>query len=127
MNIIFQIDESALAGLKSGALGIGGALDEATQKIADMLVTASQSNMNWKNPTGALEASMTQQGGSGYREVGSELPYSRRREFGFSGRTDSIGRFYANDPGKPYLGKAIEDNAGQIIQMLTASLDALFP
>ncbi len=35
--------------------------------------------------------------------VGHEVPYARRREFGFSGMTDALGRFYPNDPGAMYL------------------------
>jgi hypothetical protein len=42
-------------------------------------------------------------------EVGviSAVPYGQRREKGFSGMTDSLGRYYANDPGSFYLRNAL--------------------
>lgn len=35
--------------------------------------------------------------------VGVQVPYARRRELGFSGMTDRLGRYYAQDPGAFYL------------------------
>lgn len=47
----------------------------------------------------------------------SNVPYARRREFGFDGRTDSLGRFYPLDPKDSakrshmfYLRRALEDS-----------------
>ncbi len=43
-------------------------------------------------------------------EVGviSAVRYGRRRELGFSGMTDRLGRFYPNDPGAFYLRDALQ-------------------
>lgn len=49
-------------------------------------------------------------------EVVSDLPYSRRREYGFSGMTDSLGRYFANDPGRFYMTDALAGNAAEIEQ-----------
>lgn len=46
----------------------------------------------------------------GYVGVTRSVPYARRREFGFSGMTDSLGRFYPNDPGQFYLRDALSAN-----------------
>jgi hypothetical protein len=35
-------------------------------------------------------------------------PYAWRREAGFSGMTDSLGRHYTNDPGIRYMGSAFD-------------------
>lgn len=47
----------------------------------------------------------------------ASVPYARRREFGFDGRTDSLGRYYPLDPKDPakrtkmhYLQRALEDS-----------------
>lgn len=42
--------------------------------------------------------------------VGQQVPYARRREFGFNGMTDALGRTYTNDPGFFYLRDALEDS-----------------
>lgn len=80
----------------------------------------------FKNPTGALAGSFTMAETSRSIEVGSDLPYSRRREFGFTDRTDSLGRTYHNDPGQIYLMDAITDAYPYIGQRMVMGLSALF-
>ena len=60
------------------------------------------------NPTGALADSLERQMFS-YDEghLATNMPYARRREWGFSGMTDSLGRYYPNDPGIGYMEAAI--------------------
>jgi hypothetical protein len=43
--------------------------------------------------------------------------HGRRREYGFTGMTDSLGRFYPYDPAKPYLAPAMEQE-GPIVEKL---------
>lgn len=38
--------------------------------------------------------------------VTNDAPYSQRRNYGFSGRTDALGRYYPNDPGAYYMTDA---------------------
>lgn len=58
----------------------------------------------FKNPMGQLEDSLQKQMLTPYvGEMGSPLPYSARRNWGFSGMTDSLGRYYASDPGIEYM------------------------
>lgn len=50
-------------------------------------------------------------------------PYGRRREKGFSGMTDSLGRFYPHDPAKPYLGHAMEQEGAMIEGLMTDAVN----
>lgn len=68
------------------------------------------------NPTGPLEESLMEQMTSPYEGwMGADSPYGRRRDWGFSGMTDSLGRYYPNDPGIYYLEHAIDDMTPEII------------
>jgi len=93
----------------------------AMSQIGDIIVQAAVAN-TWavfEAPTGALADSIRAiLDGPMAVEVGSDSPYAARREFGFSGQTDSRGRFYANDPAKPYLTPALEQNSDQILQVM---------
>jgi hypothetical protein len=64
------------------------------------------------NPeAGTLETNFTQDveetgnGVKGY--LINDSPYAWRREQGFSGKTDSLGRFYPNDPGIAYMANTV--------------------
>lgn len=54
--------------------------------------------------------------------VGSALPYARRREYGFSGQTDVLGRYYPNDPGIAYLSHAVADHLDEYQALFEQSL-----
>lgn len=97
--------------------GFGALLDpEIIAALAwsgELVVTTAQAN-TWRvfaNPTGQLADSISFRMASPMEaEVGVGVPYGRRREYGFSGMTDALGRFYPYDPGKPYLGPALEED-----------------
>lgn len=77
------------------------------------VVTESKrvASTSFKNPTGTLMRGITGHVVNpwlGVAGVGKEIPYARRREFGFTGKTDSLGRFYAYDPGAFYMHKGLE-------------------
>jgi len=79
--------------------------------------------MEWKNPSGKLEGSFSFRG----NEVGSDLPYARRREFGFSGKTDSRGRLYTEDPGGFYMEKTLGNlSEDEVTQGFVDQLKLLF-
>jgi hypothetical protein len=94
-------------------------------KIGDLLVEEAQEN-TWKafaDPTGDLADSIQSFLVPPWEvEIGVGVPYGRRREYGFSGMTDSLGRYYANDPAKPYLRPALEASQGKIAEMLDAAV-----
>lgn len=54
----------------------------------------------------------------------TDLPYSWRREEGFSGKTDSLGRYYANDPGTHYMRKSLSRNKSIIKAAFTSEVQA---
>lgn len=80
----------------------------------------------FKNPTGRLASSFRETTLAGGVEVGSDLPYARRREFGFSGMTDSLGRYYADDPGYFYVQRAISEEKDLIVQYYNVAMQDLF-
>jgi hypothetical protein len=89
-------------------------LDAVLQLSLNRLKSSAQSNMRirFKNPTGALEDNtdiniFSHELPVVSGEVANDFPYSFRREYGFSGMTDSRGRFYQEDPGVFYMGSAL--------------------
>lgn len=89
-------------------------VDAAEQLSLNHLKSSVQSNMRtrFKNPTGALEDNTDINVFSHELpvisgEVANDFPYAFRREYGFSGMTDSLGRFYPEDPGVFYMGSAL--------------------
>lgn len=84
-------------------------LATATEQAGGKIAEYGIDNMHWKEPTGALEGSIAVVLQDAYNaQIGSDLPYALRREFGFSG-TDAIGRVIKNDPGAFFMTLAIED------------------
>lgn len=59
-------------------------------------------------------------------EVGvtNVVPYAQRRERGFSGMTDSLGRFYPSDPGSFYLQRGLEASRPFIAAAFSAATAA---
>jgi hypothetical protein len=129
MDFRASLDASSLAELVRLA-GFAGLLDlevqQALTQVGILLVGAAQAN-TWQvfdNPTGALADSIYFYVISPSEiAVAVGVPYGRRRELGFSGMTDSLGRFYANDPAKPYLQPAVDDNTANIEALMAVAVD----
>lgn len=51
------------------------------------------------------------------------VPYGRRREKGFSGMTDALGRFYANDPARPYLQPAVDQHQQEVSEIIEMAVN----
>ncbi len=96
-------------------------METAMQQIGDLIVQAAQAN-TWAvfdNPTGALADSIRAIfDGPLAVEVGSDLPYARRREYGGGGLLDSRGR-QMDDPARPYLEPALTENEDQIMLLMS--------
>ena len=98
-------------------MGMGVLLDAeivaALKWSADLVVTTAQTN-TWtafQHPTGATADSIYPWVASPSEvEVFVGVPYGRRLEYGFSGMTDSLGRFFPYWPAEPYLGPALEED-----------------
>lgn len=94
----------------------------AMNEAGSLLIASIQGHMHWKNPTGALFDSIQRVNDSPYEiEIGSALPYIKRREFGFSQMVDSLGRFYPYDPGAFFMLGAYNDDGAQISAMIEAA------
>lgn len=110
--------------------GMGVLLAEETQvalkEVAELLAEKAQAK-TWEvfaNPAGELAGTIVADTSSPYEAqvvVGS--PYGRRREKGFSGMTDSLGRFYPYDPAKPYLEPTLEENEQAAMLIVEAATD----
>lgn len=84
----------------------------AAEAVGKVIVGMIPSETDWKNGTGTLDSSFTMTPRPYGAEVGSDLPYARRREFSFKG-PDSLGRMFPNDPAAYYLKKTLQDLPSQ--------------
>ena len=91
-------------------LGAGEATLAALQRESVDYMDAT-----FHNPTGQLADSLEPQMFSPWEgQLATNMPYGRRREWGFSGMTDSLGRFYPDDPGIEYFEHSIEVKTDEI-------------
>jgi hypothetical protein len=91
-----------------------------------LLVAAAQAK-TWEvfaNPTGRLASTIYFYVISP-KEVALAVgsPYGRRREKGFSGMTDALGRFYPYDPAKPYLEPTMQEQGPAVLQLMETATD----
>jgi len=131
MNFWMALDEASLrkiAVLMGAETRLVTETESALDDISGAITREIPNQMHWKHSNGALADSFGRVKRASYRAVGSDLPYSRRREEGFSGRTDSLGRTYRNDPGAFYLQRAIKVVDAQVAARLVQAADrAFFP
>lgn len=110
MQMSMELDSGSLeqiAHLMGARARFDAEVEIADRDVAKKIVQEIPRQMHWKSGNGRLAGSFSVTGSNGRYSAGSDLPYSRRREEGFSGRTDSRGRRYTNDPGAFYLKAAI--------------------
>lgn len=100
---------------------VQGAMKEA----GELLATTAEA-ITWQvfaHPTGKLAGTIHSFVDSPYEvQTGTDSPYGRRRERGFSGMRDSIGRFYPEDPAKPYLQPALLQKQQDISRLFDAAI-----
>lgn len=103
---------------------VQAALMIGAQKIAE---TAQENTWQvFENPTGTLSGSMFADYSSPYEvQVGVGVPYGRRREYGFIGFVDSLGRV-GKDRARPYLQPAMEANEQEVLGLIEDAVDAAF-
>jgi len=105
---------------KAAALKAAGAA--IITQTAQRVVARIPANMHWKSGDGTLAGSFY----ASSRGAESDLPYARRREFGFSGRTDSLGRHYTNDPGAFYMRATLATVEDDIDTAFTDVMTGIF-
>ncbi len=118
-------DTASLAELVKMA-GFKALLDEEITKAlaqAGQTLTAAAVANTWavfSSPTGELASTIYPwQASPSQMEIRVDSPYGRRREYGFMGMTDSLGRGPFNDPAKPYLAPALADNEDAVAQLIS--------
>ena len=130
-SIGFSVDLEG-AKLAASLLGVSSLLaDEMAAAMTDieiMLVDDVMGSMHWQNPTGDLEDSILTDSSSSTwsAKIGSALPYTQRRERGFSGMTDSLGRYYPDDPGAFFLEDTLDADTDYINQRIQQAVQAMF-
>lgn len=110
--------------------GFGALLDpeiaNGLAQAGSLLVTTTQTN-TWTmfaNPTGRLAGSIYFYVVSPSEvAVAVGVPYGQRRERGFSGMTDALGRYYPYDPAKPYLEPAIEEDQDMVVMFMERAVN----
>lgn len=103
-------------------------IQQALRQGGESIVKVAQDNTwaRFRNPTGALSESLHVLEQSPYElEIGSDLSYSRRREYGFSGMTDSLNRFYPSDPGVLYLTDALASQQDEVLAFLQQGIEGM--
>lgn len=102
-------------------------MEAERQNVADIKRLAQ--NEMWagfQNPTGALENNFgTYVYGPYEAEVENDMPYAVRRNYGFSGKTDALGRYYANDPGILWAENAVDLAIPHVEANVTAAFNAV--
>lgn len=85
-------------------------IEHALDLSMDGIISAAQAYMwaTFINPTGPLEDAFEKdiEGTNGI--ISNPMPYAWRRNDGFSGMTDSLGRYYPLDPGIHYMEFALQ-------------------
>lgn len=115
----------ALARLAGFGVLLNPNIQASLTEAGTLLTNAAVAN-TWQvfaNPTGELASTIYPWLVSpSQMEIRAGSPYGRRREEGFSGMTDSLGRTYTNDPGKPYMRPALDDNAEAVKQLIAEAV-----
>ncbi len=128
------VDPAALAAARSMAdwqptlqAELAPAIETSLQNMATTAIGFCFAN--FMNPSGALEGNFTTQGPmiSGASVLGylvNDSPYAWRREKGFSGMTDSLGRTYTYDPGIAYMENTLMADMSMVLQNVQAAVQA---
>jgi hypothetical protein len=104
---------------------VGMALEDSLLRLQDTALLSAFGQ--FQNPTGAMESHFGGQITSWEFPVISGMmfndsPYAWRRDRGFSGMTDSLGRFYPNDPGVYYMEDALTAEMDWIVARFTKAV-----
>ena len=128
-NVYIQFDPASLGRIKN-LLEFDLLLYEnfkiAMGESLDDLEGAAQDRMwsEFMNPQGALEDAFEKDVyGWDEAELSNPSPYAFRRNYGFSGMTDSLGRFFRYDWGIAYMEGAIVDELDHVQLNFQIALD----
>jgi hypothetical protein len=129
LDLLVSFDATSLQTVERFA-GFQGFFDmrlyEAGEASLEALNREAYSYMwsTFMNPTGPLEDSLGFEMETPYQGwMGTDSAYGRRRNWGFSGMTDALGRTYPNDPGIEYMEHSITYTAAEIIGYYKTAID----
>ena len=128
MLLDIQFDPSSMASiarLLSFDLMLEEEMAPSMEEAGQIVTEAAQAN-TWtafQNPIGKLAGSIEPVMVSPM-EVGISVgvPYGFRREYGFVGMTDSLGRV-GTDPAEPYAGPALDANADKVMELMDLAIE----
>jgi len=92
-------------------------MEQAMKESLDEVEYQAQEWMwdHFENPTGQLETAFTKHPyGPFSAELWNDLPYAQRTNYGFSGMTDAIGRYYWHWPGIAWAENAIANSYPEV-------------
>jgi hypothetical protein len=128
MDFNFGFDPGSLSELVQ-LEGFAGLLNPAVQEglteSSTLLVNAAVAN-TWNvfdNPSGALASEIYAYVISPTEvAIASGIIYGRRRELGFVGQVDSLGRV-GTDRARPYMRPAVDDNQQEIAEIMEMAVN----
>lgn len=104
-------------------------VQQALERSSELLEVTATGFMwdHFMNPTGELEDAW-ERGTLDWNQVylDNTAPYARRRNWGFSGKTDALGRFYPNDPGIAWAENSIEIASPEIEAIFDEELNGIW-
>jgi hypothetical protein len=128
MSMQFAFDAFTLAEIAALAqfpAYVGLEVDAALFEGAKIFAQAAIDNTwrDFKNPTGVLASDIVALMEAHFQSaVTSGVPYAWRREEGFSGQTDALGRFYPYDPGIHYMQNAFDDKELEVYALVQVAV-----
>jgi hypothetical protein len=104
-------------------------VQQALERSSVVLETTATGFMwdHFQNPTGELEDSWVT-GVLDWNQVylDNTANHARRRNWGFSGHTDALGRFYPNDPGIAWAENSIEIVSPEVESIFDEELNGIW-
>lgn len=129
LSITAQLDLASLQTLQ-GFANYGRMLEPELLKAMDRGLAILQSGAtdymyaNFKQPTGQAESAWEASVQSPYLAIlGNTAPYAQRLEFGFSGMTDALGRFYPYWPDYHWAENTVEQDKDLVAAQFQAAID----
>ncbi len=102
-----------------------GAMSDSLSMLKQEAISIMQDK--FKNYTGHLAGGfsqdITQEASSITGELINDIPYAWRREAGFSGMTDSLGRHFTDDPGIYYMNDSLSHLQLDILERFVKALN----
>lgn len=92
----------------------------ALEQAASSVMAAS-----FQNPSGVAESAWQQEIQGPYLAIlGNTVPYAQRLEYGFSGMTDALGRFYPYWPAYHWAEQTVGEERDEIAGIFQAAINA---